>query len=441
MDEFSTSEYDESKCLGGNSSYEPRNEMEEEFALWVDDIRHDTLEEADKSRAEKKYFEHIPNGDLIAEIKMYSNLKRKNISSKYGLQRLNRLKDRIIIGYEVLIKQLESNVDALNLTAYKIIGILMILLSLLTISVGYFGILLMVAGFMVFWHRGTVKKAAAAGGGDYKGNQELLRKIDEIVIIDVKNNELHLKGEPGAENFRKIPNGLNQAKLEKRKKQLLLENTIMPVVLVLIFGLILTKCGGSTGDYIIEDSSKRYLDQKEIDKLSEDERMMASLEILARHGVDFSLVQDGGEIQKYFEKKSWYTPTVDYAVFDYSNLNMYEGANLALLQGAEYLYTYKGQPEAEKGKKNEYIFYDSHKRYLEQKEVDKLSEEEKNLAKCEILARHGIIFSNVDQGESIQKYFEGKSWYHPTTDYYDYDSSNFNLYELANLDLLTAGEN
>ena len=155
---------------------------------------------------------------------------------------------------------------------------------------------------MIIWHRGTVKKAVAAGGGDYKGNQEILRQIDELVIIDVKNNELHFKGESGADNYGKIPNGLNQTKLEKQKKQLLLENTIMPVVLVLIFGLILTKCGGSTGDYIIEDSSKRYLDQKEIDKLSEDEKMMASFEILARHGVDFSFVQDGEKIQKYFEK-------------------------------------------------------------------------------------------------------------------------------------------
>ena len=55
-----------------------------------------------------------------------------------------------------------------------------------------------------------------------------------------------------------------------------------------------------------------------------------------------------------------------------------------------------------------------------------------HLAKNEIYARHGYIFSNED----LYNYFMGCIWYSPTCDAADFDDSIFNEYEKANLEIL-----
>ena len=55
-----------------------------------------------------------------------------------------------------------------------------------------------------------------------------------------------------------------------------------------------------------------------------------------------------------------------------------------------------------------------------------------HLAKNEIYARHGYIFTNED----LYNYFMGCIWYSPTYDSIDFDDSIFNEYEKANLEIL-----
>ena len=55
-----------------------------------------------------------------------------------------------------------------------------------------------------------------------------------------------------------------------------------------------------------------------------------------------------------------------------------------------------------------------------------------HLAKNEIYARHGYIFTNED----LYNYFMGCIWYSPTCDSMDFDDSIFNQYERANLEIL-----
>lgn len=55
-----------------------------------------------------------------------------------------------------------------------------------------------------------------------------------------------------------------------------------------------------------------------------------------------------------------------------------------------------------------------------------------HLAKNEIYARHGYIFTNED----LYNYFMGCIWYSPTCDGTDFDDSILNEYEKANLEIL-----
>ena len=102
------------------------------------------------------------------------------------------------------------------------------------------------------------------------------------------------------------------------------------------------------------------------------------------------------------------------------------------------LYTASGATEAAKeinARKAEYIFFDSDSRYLTEEELRELSDEELKYAMLEILARHGAVFDDWDDG-TAQKYFEEKSWYFPIISADDIDDSVFNEYEMANAELM-----
>lgn len=85
--------------------------------------------------------------------------------------------------------------------------------------------------------------------------------------------------------------------------------------------------GTASGDYILPESSSRYLTQQEVSGLSYEQKQMAINEIYARHGYRFSMK----EVQDYFNQKSWYQGTVDPANFSESVFNQYESANIQLL--------------------------------------------------------------------------------------------------------------
>lgn len=80
----------------------------------------------------------------------------------------------------------------------------------------------------------------------------------------------------------------------------------------------------------------------------------------------------------------------------------------------------------------EYIFYDSDSSYIDEDMLDQLTQEEVQLARNEIYARHGRKFTN----EKIRAYFEDKSWYSPEIEADVFDEqqdSIFNKYEKKNI--------
>lgn len=81
---------------------------------------------------------------------------------------------------------------------------------------------------------------------------------------------------------------------------------------------------------------------------------------------------------------------------------------------------------------NDFIFYDSNCRYLEDYEVSSLSEDDIQMAINEIYARKGVNFEN----EPYVSHFNSCEWYNPIYSQAEFDSSWFNEYEEANVNLL-----
>ena len=79
-----------------------------------------------------------------------------------------------------------------------------------------------------------------------------------------------------------------------------------------------------------------------------------------------------------------------------------------------------------------YILPDSNSRMLTEADLANLSDRELMLARNEIFARHGFIFST----QWLQGYFLTQGWYRGTTPASQFDSSVFNSYERANIDLI-----
>ena len=77
--------------------------------------------------------------------------------------------------------------------------------------------------------------------------------------------------------------------------------------------------------YVFPDSNTSYLTKEEIEKLSTEEIQYAINEVYARHGLKFTKKSN----QEKFEKKKWYTGTVDDQ--DDITLNRYEKKNVNLM--------------------------------------------------------------------------------------------------------------
>ena len=77
--------------------------------------------------------------------------------------------------------------------------------------------------------------------------------------------------------------------------------------------------------YVFPDSNSSYLTESEVEKLSTEEIQYAINEVYARHGLKFTKKTN----QERFEKKKWYTGTVD----DQNDisLNQYEKKNVSLM--------------------------------------------------------------------------------------------------------------
>ena len=80
-------------------------------------------------------------------------------------------------------------------------------------------------------------------------------------------------------------------------------------------------------DYILPNSSTKYLSESDLSGMSADELQMAINEIYARHHRKFVTKS----IQQYFDGKGWYSGTIAAEKFDVTVLNQYENENIALM--------------------------------------------------------------------------------------------------------------
>lgn len=87
------------------------------------------------------------------------------------------------------------------------------------------------------------------------------------------------------------------------------------------------------------------------------------------------------------------------------------------------------------GSVDDYLLYDSSVRYLSEEELSDLNSEELRLARNEIYARHGRIFTDP----ALSEYFSGKFWYVSLYTAENFDALQdelLNDYERANIDLI-----
>lgn len=113
------------------------------------------------------------------------------------------------------------------------------------------------------------------------------------------------------------------------------------------------------------------------------------------------------DISRYEQARAWYAP--------YPNTWFDEESSL--LQESE---------------NDEYILPESNKRELAESELLGLSTEQLRIARNEIYARHGYIFTSED----LYEYFMAKSWYTPSIEKEDFPEDNLSAIEQKNRDLL-----
>ncbi len=98
----------------------------------------------------------------------------------------------------------------------------------------------------------------------------------------------------------------------------------------------------------------------------------------------------------------------------------------------------ESEEEAEEAEASddEYIFPDSSTRYLTDEDLAGLSSGTLRLARNEIYARHGYIFTD----ETLQNYFNSKSWYKGTTPASNFNENVLNEIEKANVSKIQSYE-
>lgn len=93
-------------------------------------------------------------------------------------------------------------------------------------------------------------------------------------------------------------------------------------------------------------------------------------------------------------------------------------------------------PEVVEDNSDDYILPQSSSQYITDADLAGLSEWEIRVARNEIYARHGRIFTSPDLAE----YFSQKSWYVPSIPADQFDNSYLNSIEIANLQVITRYE-
>lgn len=200
-------------------------------------------------------------------------------------------------------------------------------------------------------------------------------------------------------------------------------------------------------DYIVPDADIRYLTTEDIQNMSPQVLCYAKNEIYARHGRMFQ----SQELTDYFEEQLWYYGCISPSEFANAVLNVYETANIKLLQEREntvqsggYVldqpgYEFSGIYDYIYGNNNYiveddyYVFPDSDTRYLSIEDTDGMTAQEICYGKNEIYARHGRQFIS----QELTEYFGTRTWYFGNIAPSAFSPSVFNSYENANVKLLS----
>ena len=173
-----------------------------------------------------------------------------------------------------------------------------------------------------------------------------------------------------------------------------------------------TKLNSNVEGFILPFTDSSRITKDDVKDLSEKELVIAYNEIYARKGYIF----EDNDLQLYFSGKNWYTPSMLPGSFNTTaELNEIEQDNYACLQqcveklkgvrfsaGNKYktcYNTYTG-----------YVCPTSDTTKLSPYDLKYMNAEELMIARNEIYARHGYVYTLTD----LREYFMNCSWYYPT---------------------------
>ncbi len=185
-------------------------------------------------------------------------------------------------------------------------------------------------------------------------------------------------------------------------------------------------CFDTYAEYVLPESDRRYLGRQDLSALTDQALFIGLQEIYARQGMTFS----DPDVQAYFHARSWYT-----AGTDTRDLNTYEKANAAMLEITLFLRSHSADSSDNsyiRQYTRSYLFPDSHTRFLGAQDLKGCSATELLLARTEILARKGVVFTDKD----LQMYFCAKSWYQPEIPESGFTVDMLNTQEKGNLTLI-----
>lgn len=180
--------------------------------------------------------------------------------------------------------------------------------------------------------------------------------------------------------------------------------------------------------YILPDSCSEYLSWSDLSELSSQELFLAKQEIYARYGQRF----DDPDLNEYFCAQTWYQPQsedVTAALSGCASINLFcLDVHIAMQDNSirnwdnPYLALVT----------DDYLLPDSSKRELTANDLQSLSSDALTIARNEIFARHGYIFSDRD----LRAYFYTKAWYRPSAVSSDFDYGCLSTIEAANVELI-----
>lgn len=143
----------------------------------------------------------------------------------------------------------------------------------------------------------------------------------------------------------------------------------------------------------------------------------------------YDVIEEDGNITYVME----FPTEVSYDISDTYAQMEYE----RLFEDKEYVFdTFEGMKESSALTQGDYIIADSSTRTLTTADLTSLTQEELLYARNEIYARHGRRF----QDESIQKYFDSKSWYQGTIAPENFQDNMLNDVERANAQTILSYE-